>query len=229
LRNAQEIGFINCFSRLATRCLMLRVDSPHTKKAKKASKKLPGEPMPEEERLNNDEPFSDSEEDLNTMDPAHHKLYMELKGYMDGNHASEMDVVTCYGHVGEKLVNKCFQVAVERLMPGSGDKFELCIAEGGEYGKPDEEAGAKDEMAYIQYLPATCYAGGGLDVPRGGVSVPWGCKMTPVSVLDRAERVQVDAAFAVLLDKLGLVKVGEPGLKQADLGRFVGVSVMGES
>ena len=37
--------------------------------------------------------------------------------------------------------------------------------------------------------------------------------MTPVRMLDREERVQVDAAFAVLIDKLGLTKAGEPGMK----------------
>ena len=144
------------------------------------------------------------------MEPAHHELYTKVKGRMDGNHANE-DAIFAFVD-GEKLVNECFQVAVERLMPGHGCKFALCIESYGD-GEADEQAGATNQMAYIKYVPTKCLAGGGLDVSRGGINVPWGNKLTPVHVLDREERVQVDAAFAVLMDKLGLTKAGEPGLK----------------
>ena len=204
----QEVGYMNCYSRLATRCLKLRIDPSRTKMPK-ATKKLPGEDLPQEV---DDAPFSDSEEQLKTMEPAHHELYTKLKGYMNGNHANEDEIMDYVD--GEELVNKCFQVAVERLMPGHGCKFALCIkSNGGAYGEADEQAGATYQMAYIKYLPTHCTAGGGLDAHRGGINVPWGNKLTPVHMLDRKERVQVDAAFAVLIDKLGLTKTGEPGMK----------------
>ena len=175
----------------------------------KATKKLPGEDLPQEV---DDAPFSDSEEQLKTMEPADHELYMKLKGYMNGNHANEDEIMDYVDR--EKLVNKCFQVAVERLMPGHGRKFALCIkSNGGAYGEADEQAGATYQMAYIKYLPTHCTAGGGLDAHRGAINVPWGNKLTPVRMLDREERVQVDAAFAVLIDKQGLTKAGEPGMK----------------
>ena len=49
-------------------------------------------------------------------------------------------------------------------------------------------------------------------------------KLTPVHMPDREERVQVDAAFAVLIDKPGLTKAGEPGMKliSAASGAFWG-------
>ena len=50
----QEVGYMNCYSRLATRCLKLRID-PRTKMPK-ATKKLPGENLPQEV---DDAPFSD--------------------------------------------------------------------------------------------------------------------------------------------------------------------------
>ena len=122
----------------------------------KATKKLPGEDLPQEV---DDAPFSDSEEQLKTMEPADHELYMKLKGYMNGNHANEDEIMDYVD--GEKLVNKCFQVAVERLMPGHGRKFALCIkSNGGAYGEADEQAGATYQMAYIKYLPTHYTAGG---------------------------------------------------------------------
>lgn len=199
----QEVEYIDCFSRLGTRCLKLR--DPNNKLKK------PGEPMPEEMRLDNDEPFSEDEDDLKVLKANNHlNIYQNIKKKMDGNHACENEI-TCFTD-GEELINKCFQIAAERIIPGSGSKFALRFeTHGGAHGETDE--GAKYEFAYIEYLPAFCSADGGLDVGRGGINVPWGMKLTPVTVLDHDEKTQVNAAFAVLLEKLGLVKVGEPGLK----------------
>ena len=62
----QEVGYMNCYSRLATRCLKLRIDPSRTK-IPKAIRKLPGEDLPQEV---DDAPFSDSEEQLKTMQRA---------------------------------------------------------------------------------------------------------------------------------------------------------------
>ena len=53
----QEVGYMNCYSRLATRCLKLCIDPPRTNKMTKTTKKLPGEDLPQEV---DDAPFSDA-------------------------------------------------------------------------------------------------------------------------------------------------------------------------
>ena len=111
----------------------------------------------------------------------------------------------------EDLVSKCFQTAVEELLPGHGGDFELRIHDnGGAYGESDH--GAKDQLVYIAYNKyKTVTAEGGLDVSRGGVNVPWGQKMTHIGA--QQECAEINASFAVIVEKLGLRAIGDPGLK----------------
>merc|ERR1739848_595482 len=193
------------YSRFATRCLKLQA-----RPGRKRAKRLPSEKLTEKE-LEEGCPFSDTEEEVAAMSPDHQKLYTKIKDLVEGDHCMEQGfegLLTFRG--GDDLINDCFQVAVERLLPGHGSEFCLRLQRwGGSHGEVAE--GAEREMMYILYKPSHCYAGGGLDVPRGGMNVPWGHKLTPVPVLNRDERVLVDASFAILVDKLGLKAIGEPG------------------
>ena len=63
-------------------------------------------------------------------------------------------------------------------------------------------------MAYLVYVPTHTTAGGGMDAPRGGINIPWGHKLTTLPTLDEEEMAQVDAAFAVIADRLGLTLIG---------------------
>lgn len=201
----QEIQYINSFSRLATRCLKLREGS---QKRKRVVKK-PGEPILDKEV---EEPFSEDEDDMEMLktNPRHLELYERIKKCMYGDHAADEEI-SCYVE-GESLVNECFQVAVERILPGNGKKFALRFeTHGGAYGEPGSDANY--EFAYVEYVPSSCDAGSEMSPDRGEINIPWGAKMTPVCVLDQCERNQVDAAFAVLMHKLGLEKVDQAGLK----------------
>ena len=206
VRYVQRVEWLEySYSRFATRCLKLQA-----RPGRKRAKRLPGEKLTEKE-LEEGCPFSDTEEEVAAMSPDHQKLYTKIKDLVEGDHSDgwEVDGILNYT-VGDDLINNCFKAAVERLLPGHGSEFCLCLERwGGSHGEVAE--GAEREMMYILYKPSHCYAGGGLDVPRGGMNVPWGHKLTPVPVLDRDERVLVDASFAILVDKLGLKAIGEPG------------------
>ena len=203
VRYVQRVEYVfGGYSRFATRCLKLQA-----RPGRKRAKRLPGEKLTEKE-LGEGCPFSDTEEEVAAMSPDHQKLYTKIKDLVEGDHCGDDGLLNSRG--GDDLINDCFQVAVERLLPGHGSEFCLCLERwGGSHGEVAE--GAEREMMYILYKPSHCYADGGLDLPRGGMNVPWGHKLTPVPVLNRDERVLVDASFAVLVDKLGLKPIGEPG------------------
>ena len=115
------------------------------------------------------------------------------------------------GGAGLKLVNRCFQLAVEHLLPGHGDDFALRIEHnGGAHGQVD--GGAERENARIDYVPCFTTAGGSIDLGRGGVNVPWGNKLTPVHVPSAEERAMIDASMAVIVEKLGLESTAAPRL-----------------
>jgi len=155
-------------------------------------------------------PFSETEEEVEAMRPEHREVYDYIKKTMTSNHADE-DRILDYLAAAPK-VNQAFQAAVEHLLPGQGKDFAIEVEQrGGAYGEVAE--GAKDEMAYLVYKPTFTTAGGGMDAPRGGVNIPWGNKLTSLKTLDAETAKQVDAAFAVLVDRLGLKTVGAPGLK----------------
>ena len=111
----------------------------------------------------------------------------------------------------DDLVSNCFQKAVEELLPGHGGDFELRIRDwGGAYGESDH--GAKNDLVYIAYNKyKTVTAEGGLDGGRGVVNVPWGHKMTHIGA--QQECAEINASFAVIVEKLGLRAIGDPGLK----------------
>ena len=210
---AQQVMHINCYSRFATRCLKLAnpVGRTRTKKQKTRTK-LPGEDLPEPalaDRTYEEYPFSDTEEELEAMRPEHRKLYGKINTCMDGYHDSEELII---GTRSEECVNEAFQAAVEHLLPGQGNDFAIKIEEyGGEYGQVN--VNASDVLAYLIYLPTYTDTGAAMDAPRGEIDIPWGYMMTPIRTLDAETSKQVDAAFAVLVDRLGLHTIGAPGLK----------------
>ena len=229
LAYAQEVKFLDCWSRFATRCLKLRGTAPKSGRGKRARTtaqvKLPGEDLRDEERVVGEDgfpsyPFSDTEEEVAAMPRKHRALHAEVHRMMDGDHGiDELQQEFLSYFVAPKLINDCFKVAVEKLLPGHGDDFHLHVNEhGGNMGRVDP--GAKTCIAYITYK-AIVYAGGGAGSHRGGVSAPWGHKLTSWASLSDAQRASVNASFALLLERLGLEAVGEPGLKLAtcaDLG-----------
>ena len=213
----QEVRYQNCYSRFATRCLKLANPvSSATKKRKmkkwKASERLPGQELTDEQLEDEDCPFSETEEEVAAMEPFDRTVYDNLKSAMSNNHADDW---ACGGILntggGEDNVKLAFNSAVEYLLPGQGQNFTIEIwRSGGEYFEPQQ--GAKDELAYLVYIPTCEYAGGTMDLGRGSINMPWGHKRTPLPTLDAETAKQVDAAFAVLADKLGLEVVGKPGM-----------------
>ena len=226
-RYALEIKFLDCWSRFATRCLKLRGTAPKSgrKRARTTAQvKLPGEDLRDEERVVGEDgfatyPFSDTEEEVAAMDPKQGALYAEIKKLMSGDHASDDQWELVLNE--SELITDCFKVAVEKLLPGHSCDFELHLKEAANGdGDVDEDAGAKRQIAYMTYQ-AIVEAGGGAGSHRGGVNAPFGHKLTPCPALSDSERARVDAAFALLVERLGLEAVGEPGLKLvtcADLG-----------
>jgi len=210
---AQQVVHMNCYSRFATRCLKLANPVGRTKtKKQKTQAKFPGEDLPESplvDRTYEKYPFSDTEEELQAMRPEHRKLYEKINVYMDGYHDSEELII---GNHSEEYVTEAFQAAVEHLLPGQGKDFAIKVEEfGGEYGSVD--ASASDVLAYLIYLPTYTDTGAAMNAPRGEIDIPWGYMMTPIRTLDAETSKQVDAAFAVLVDRLGLHTIGAPGLK----------------
>ena len=232
-----EIDVLSTLSRFATRCLKFCDDRGATGSRRKV--KLPGEVLTSEEEDLRDSPhglpFSDTEDEVEAMDADRKKLYREVKvSSFLVRLVSASDLISLSlslslkdwfgrvddGHivfledgppVYEDFVSKYFQKAVEELLPGHGGDFELRIRDwGGAYGESDH--GAKEQLVYIAYNKyKTVTAEGGLDVGRGGVNVPWGHKMTHIGA--QQECAEINASFAVIVEKLGLRAIGDPGLK----------------
>mmetsp|Transcript_2252 Transcript_2252/g.6953 ORF Transcript_2252/g.6953 Transcript_2252/m.6953 type:complete len:231 (+) Transcript_2252:237-929(+) len=205
-----EIDMLLTLSRFATRCLMFFDDRGATESRKKV--KLPGEVLTwEDEDLRDSSDgilFSDTEDEVEAMDADRRKLYREVKDWFGKE--DDDDLMTEMETSGD-LISKCLQKAVEELLPGHGGDFELRVHNwGGAYGESDH--GAKDQLVYIAYNKfKTVTAEGGLDVGRGGVNVPWGYKMTHIGA--QQECAEINASFAVIVEKLGLRAIGDPGLK----------------
>lgn len=154
-------------------------------------------------------PFSETEEEVEAMCSDDRETYDKIKKIMGGNHAEEFEGGGIVNYSGEYQVNAAFQSAVEHLLPGQGCEFSIeVVLHGGAYGEADK--GAKEELSYLRYTPAHTKAGGGMDVSRGGINIPWGNKLTSMHVLDEEEAKQVDAAFSVIVDALGLTPIGGP-------------------
>ena len=213
----QEVEFLNCYSRFATRCLKLANPVPSGfysigisfKKTEK--RRLPGEPLTDEELMGDDDyPFSETEDDLAALRPEHRKLYDKLKTEKHGNHAEYDEII--HDLSGESILDKAFHAAVEQLLPGKGDYFKMVVKDsGGAYGEAGE--GASEEISYLVYKPTLIEMyGDDIDVGRGTVTMPWGYMLTPLLSLDAETAKQVDAAFAVIIDKLGLKGKGKAGL-----------------
>ena len=147
------------------------------------------------------------------MRSAHRAVYDGIKDAMTSNHAHDVACGGLLNYWGLTEVNAAFQAAVEHMLPGQGKDFEIEVEQhGGDLC--DIVKGAKDEIAYLVYKPTFTTAGGHMDgCGRGGVNIPWGNKLTPISALNAETAKQVDAAFAILVDRLGLKAVGAPGLK----------------
>ena len=221
-----EIDVLPILWRFATRCLMFFDDRGATESRKKV--KLPGEVLTwkYEDLIT----FSDTEDEVEAMDADRRKLYREVKvSSFLVRLVSASDLISLslslslkdwFGkedddyfemEQSDDLVSNCFQKAVEELLPGHGGDFELRIRDwGGAYGESDH--GAKNDLVYIAYNKyKTVTAEGGLDVGRGGVNVPWGHKMTHIGA--QQECAEINASFAVIVEKLGLRAIGDPGLK----------------
>ena len=144
------------------------------------------------------------------MPPKHRSLHAKVRKMAGDDHSDYNEFLNYCS--SPEVLNECFKVAVEKLLPGFGNDFEVrAKVHGGAYGEAD--AGAHEEIAYIAWTPGTINAGGNIDMGRGGANVPWGHKVTALPALSESERAKVDAAFAVLLERLGLEAVGAPGLK----------------
>ena len=213
---AQEVKTLRCYSRFATRCLKFRGTEPESGRGKRrqtADLKLPGTDLTEEELVVGEDggksyPFSDTEEEVAAMPRKHRALHAKIKKWMDGNHGNKYRSSTLLMNGGDGLIDECFKVAVEKVLPGRSSDFE--IHAGDWLSEADHHNGAKEEIAYIAYSPGTIDAGGETDM---GVNVPWGNKLTPLPMFSDTQRASINAAFAVLVDRLGLTAVGEPGFK----------------
>ena len=206
---AQEVQHIRCYSRFATRCLKLA--NPAVR-GQKTPAKLPGENLPKpppDGRVYEECPFSDTEEEVEAMRPEHRKLYEKIKKCMEGYHDSEELII---GNPSEAYVREAFQAAVEHMLPGHGKDFAIKVEE---FGGLHSEVGmhASLELAYLVYEPTRTCTGSAMEPNRGEINIPWGYKMTPIKTLDTETSKQADAAFAVIVDRLGLEAVGAPGLK----------------
>ena len=254
---AVPIEMVVSASRMCTRSLMLKPDrladsAQHkTKRHKKRVAALPGSGTHDEFFKEMDAagengpfvPFSETEEELATLDDEGRALYAVIKKAMNGDHgddyecggllnysgfdcpdeatAKALDAVfttvtyddgsqkrelrTCY------VIDRCFQRAVDAVLPGRGHEFGIEFVEhSGAYGEPGE--GAEREGARIVYKPSQTYADGSMDTPRGGVNVPWGYKTTPIPKMSDDERKQVEAGLSVIVEKLGFSAKGPPNL-----------------
>ena len=222
----QEVKFLSCYSRFATRCLKM-ANPVRSKKHKQSSKtgtnpkkRLPGHSISEEEVESDSDahddwdcPFSETEEEVGAMRPEHREMYDGIKKAMNSDHAHNVEHDGILYHWGPSKVNPAFQAAVEHLLPGQGKDFEIeAEPRGGLLGECDE--GAKEQMSYLVYRPTFTTAGGRMEhCGRGGINMPWGNRLTPIQAPDAETAKQVDAAFAVLVDRLGLEAIGAPGLK----------------
>ena len=222
----QEVKTPGCPSRFATRCLKLRgpAKSGRGKRKQSAVVKLPGEDLTEEELTmivvpvrryypasgrteHVDEerpsyPFSDTEEEVAAMNRKHRKLRAEVHEWMGGDHVSPD------GHFeflwdGQDLIDGCFKAAVGRLLPEHSSDFEFHVMRSTD--------SSDDERAYISYTPCKATADG--NSGDGPVNVPEGHTLTTVPTLSDAQRASVNALLAVLVERLGLTAVGEPGFK----------------
>ena len=208
----QEVKTLSCWSRFATRCLKLRgpAKSGRGKRKQSAVVKLPGEDLVVDEDGDESYPFSDTEEEVAAMDPKHRALHADVHRRTGGDHASPHGQfeVLYYDTRHTNLIDGCFKAAVGRLLPEHSSDFEFHVM---------SSTGAHvqfDERAYISYTPCKAtaeYESYNINVPVGDNSTL--TTLTAVPTLSDAQRASVNAAFAVLVDRLGLTAVGEPGFK----------------
>lgn len=213
---ALEVEGIACVSRFAARCLKMR---PEPKPAKKKQRRgATPRPLPADLDRHDEEgncPCSDTEADLERMDDRRRELYDAVRlGITDEYGHAPSDVCDDFMNLcgGAEVLDGCLRAAVGTFLPGQAEHFGLGMQRwGGEHGEPGE--GAKGEIAYLAYNPAWVHANGDMDPPEGEVNVPWGNKLTPIDLIDREERVQIDAAMMLIAEKLGLKPIGAPGYK----------------
>lgn len=242
----QPIAVIEGHARFAALCLKRRphptrsglsnTNITYTKMALHPSLELPGEAeedffsedevevqhegLDEEDRAaverQEEELRRDAQTNLLLLSKEERELYDKIKAAADDETSFNMG-----GGTEKRLVQQAFTAAVKRFLPENGELFEFEYdlyggALWGECGK-----GAEQQHAYLKYKPSHTCAGGSCDVGRGDVNVPFGNKLTPVSVPSQGERVMIDAAFAVIVEKLGLTATGPAGLyliSQANAG-----------
>ena len=95
------------------------------------------------------------------------------------------------------MPREAFELAATKII-GDGHGITLNLVHGGSYGEAD--APAKDRALFMTCKPLTMYPGGGVQVGRGAVNVPWGVStMTvPVAPPGVAEQMQrLMAAFGM--------------------------------
>lgn len=154
--------------------------------------------------------FSDVE-DEESFTEEQEALMRRLKATCAGNGApshhpdATFDLDQC-----PEIVTEAFAMAATKLL-GDGHGVELELERGGAYGEADE--GASDVAMRLTYAPSQTYAGGSIDVSRGGINVPWGVKCVPIKTLAPDEERAVRATMARVCAAFGFAPVGDAALR----------------
>jgi hypothetical protein len=167
---------------------------------------------PAADDTSSDEEFDDEEcawsDTEGEMDSDQLALLKELKDACGGEAVYFDDCIyTNY----QELVEKAFKRAATALL-GSGHGVCLTIDDHlGSDGNVGD--GAKSDFAYLSYEPVSTNAGDGADMPRGGMNIPWGGKLTALPSMSVEEDAATRSKFARVISAFGLSPGGDASLK----------------
>ena len=160
---------------------------------------------PEDESDDEECAWSDTEGELDSDQVA---LLKELKDACGGEAVYFDDCIyTNY----QGLVERAFKRAATALL---GNDHGVCLTiedHLGSHGNVDD--GAKYDCAYLSWEPASTNAGGCADMPRGGVNIPWGGKLTALPSMSVEEDAATRSKFARVISAFGLSPEGDASLK----------------
>jgi len=186
-------------------------------RAANAASMLPASnaPINDTDVVNNSEPtdpweFSDVEDESFTEEQEALMRRLKATCAENGGAPSHHPDATFDLDQCPEIVTEAFAMAATKLL-GDGHGVELELERGGAYGEADE--GASDVAMRLTYAPSQTYAGGSIDVSRGGINVPWGVKCVPIKTLAPDEERAVRATMARVCAAFGFAPVGDAALR----------------
>jgi len=147
--------------------------------------------------------FSECDEDA--LDEDRVDLLQRLKHETGSSYHADASFDLVYNR--PEILTSAFALAADRLL-GAGHEIKLEFDHGGCRG---EATGGASYMAMRLVYKKPIVPGSGIDVPRGGVNIPWGVKATAIPRMSVEEEAAGRSSMARACAAFGLEAVGDAG------------------